>query len=79
MVIKVLFVVLMLSTAAIVAVGLAIHFRVKRHLDGTTAETETPAVTAEVSGQDDTAAQMPERWEKSGHGQSSDEGSRQSR
>jgi hypothetical protein len=31
-VIKVLFVILILSTAALVGVGLAIHFRVKRHL-----------------------------------------------
>ncbi|MGA2371023.1 MAG: hypothetical protein ACLPPV_09090 [Candidatus Korobacteraceae bacterium] len=32
MVIKVFFTVLVLCTAAVVAVGLAIHFRVKRHL-----------------------------------------------
>lgn len=32
MVIKVLFVVLILCTAALIGVGLAIHFRVKRHL-----------------------------------------------
>jgi hypothetical protein len=31
-VIKVLFIVLILSTAALVGVGLAIHFRVQRHL-----------------------------------------------
>jgi hypothetical protein len=43
-VIKVLFVILILSTAALVAVGLAIHFRVKRHLhEGKAgAQTETP-------------------------------------
>ncbi len=41
MVIKVLFVVLILSTAAMVAVGIAFYLRVRRHFDGATSEAET--------------------------------------
>ena len=44
MVIKVLFPVLVLCTIAVVAVVLAIHFRVKKHLRG---ESATAAETAE--------------------------------
>jgi len=66
-VIKVLFVVLLLSTAAVIAVGLAIHFRVKRHLDGATPEPEIPTATTEVSGPDDTA-HIPEATGEDDHG-----------
>ncbi len=71
MVIKVLFVVLLLSTAAIVAVGLAIHFRVKRHLDGATPEGELMQATKTPS-QDDESAQSAEKYEEDDHGESDD-------
>ncbi len=44
MVIKVFFTVLVLCTAAVVAVGLAIHFRVKRHLREQPATNPVPEV-----------------------------------
>lgn len=69
--IKVLFVVLILSTAAVLAVGLAIHFRVKRHLDGATPELET-AAAKEAPGPDDTAADAARASEENNHGKSSD-------
>ena len=65
-VIKVLFVVLLLSTAAVIAVGLALHFRVKRHLEGATPEPEMPTTT-QVSGQDNSS-----HTEEDDHGESSD-------
>jgi hypothetical protein len=71
-VIKVLFLVLILSTAAVIAVGLAIHFRVKRHLDGATPEPEIPAATTDVSGQDDRAAHTERASQEDDHGESSD-------
>jgi hypothetical protein len=46
-VIKVFFAVLVLSTAAVVAVILSIHFRIKRHL-----RSETPATTEPAPGHD---------------------------
>jgi len=42
-VIKVLFVALILSTAALVAVGVAIYFRVRRHLQVEKPEGESPS------------------------------------
>ncbi|MFZ0705190.1 MAG: hypothetical protein WAM71_06270 [Candidatus Korobacteraceae bacterium] len=53
MVIKVLFVVLIVSTAAMVAVGIAIFLRVRRHLDSGHPEPETTTATTKESGQDD--------------------------
>lgn len=67
MVIKVLFVVLILSTAAIVAVGIAIHFRVKRHLDVAHPEAEVAKAT-EAPGQDDKTAHIPEASQEGNHG-----------
>ena len=67
MVIKVLFVVLILSTAAIVAVGLAIHFRVKHHLDGAHTEGEMTKAT-EAPGQDGNAAHITEASQEGDHG-----------
>lgn len=75
MVIQVLFVVLILSTAAIIAVGLAIHFRVKRHLDGVPTEPESTTAT-QALGQDDIAADIAEASEEDNHGQSSDRDTR---
>ena len=69
--IKVLFVVLILSTAAILAVGLAIHFRVKRHLDGATPELDT-ATTKKAPVPDGTAAHTGEASEENDHGKGSD-------
>lgn len=71
MVIKVLFLVLILSTAAIVAVGLAIHFRVKRHLDGAPTEAEPSKMTA-TPAQDDNTALTPEASEDTNDGKSGD-------
>ena len=68
--IKVLFVVLILSTAAILAVGLAIHFRVKRHLDGAPPEPE--AATAEAHGEGNKPAHTVGASEESNHGKSGD-------
>jgi hypothetical protein len=66
-VIKVLFVVLILSTAAIIAVGLAIHFRVRRHLDSAHPET-----AADAPGQDGKSAQIAGTSEEGNHGESGD-------
>jgi hypothetical protein len=52
-VIKVLFVVLILSTAALVGVGLAIHFRVKRHLRENKGEAHVSSATDSRSTADD--------------------------
>lgn len=71
MVIKVLFVVLILSTAAIVAVGLAIHFRVRRHLDSAHPEGEMTKAT-DASGQDDKAAHIARASEEGNHGENGD-------
>jgi hypothetical protein len=70
-VIKVLFVVLILSTAAIVAVGLAIHFRVRRHLDSAHPEAEM-AKAAEPPAQDDQTAHPAGASEEGNHGKSGD-------
>jgi hypothetical protein len=52
-VIKVLFVALILSTAALVAVGIAMYFRVRRHLQVAKSEGETPSATeASVQNQE---------------------------
>ena len=53
MVIKVLFFILIVSTAALVAVGLAIYFRMRRHLVDSKSEQEVPRATevaAQVAG-----------------------------
>lgn len=71
MVIKVLFVVLILSTAAIVAVGLAIHFRVRRHLDSAHPEGERTTAT-KASGQDDKAAHIARASGEGNHGENGD-------
>ena len=55
MVIKVFFTVLVLCTAAVVAVVVAIHFRVKRHLR----EQPAPSLSSETVGlEQPTAAQV---------------------
>ena len=68
--IKVLFVVLLLSTAAMVAVGIAFFLRVRRHLDGTEAETRA---APEAPGQDKPTIPLTGAAEEIDHGQSSDE------
>jgi hypothetical protein len=55
-VIKVLFLVLILSTAALVAVGLAIHFRVKRHLREKDSELPAASEAEPANLADDEAA-----------------------
>ena len=67
-VIKVLFVVLIVSTAAMVAVGIAIFLRVRRHLDGAGPEPEATAAAAKVSGQDDETAHIAATSEERNHG-----------
>jgi hypothetical protein len=54
-VIKVLFVVLILSTAALVGVGLAIHLRVKRHLREAKGDTHTVSAADSTPKADDDA------------------------
>jgi hypothetical protein len=54
-VIKLLYVVLVLSIAALVAVAFAVYFRVRRHLEVEPPETETP-IRADASTRDDEAA-----------------------
>jgi hypothetical protein len=76
-VIKVLFSVLILSTAAVIAVGIAIYFRVRRHLDVPHAEAEMTTATA-LPGQDKPTIPVTEA-EGIDHGQSSDEDSGQPR
>ena len=71
MVIKVLFVVLILSTAAMVAVGIAIYLRVRRHLGAAHTEAEMMAAT-EPPDQDDKAAHIAEAFEEDNHGKSGD-------
>lgn len=71
MVIKVLFVVLILSTAAIIAVGVAIYLRVRRHLETTHSEGEMTKATV-ASGQDDKSADTAGASEESNHGKSGD-------
>ena len=75
MVIKVLFVVLILSTAAMVAVGIAFFLRVRRHFDGTS-EAETRAAT-KAPGQDKPSIPLTGAAKEIDHGQSSDEDSGQ--
>jgi hypothetical protein len=70
-VIKVLFVVLILSTAAIVAVGIAIHLRVQRHFDGKTSEVESLTAT-DAPVQDEQKSPLTGADEEIDHGQSSD-------
>lgn len=76
MVIKVLFVVLILSTAAMVAVGIAIYLRVRRHLDSAHPEPEITAA-AEAPGQDRPTIPVTEAAEGIDHGKNSDENSGQ--
>ena len=71
MVIKVLFVVLILSTAAIVAVGIAIYLRVRRHLDSAHPEGEMTKA-AGASGRGDEAAHIAGTAEEGNHGESGD-------
>jgi len=54
-VIKVLYVVLVLSIATLVAVAIAVVFRVRRHLGGNASDAETPTRT-EAPVQDKDAA-----------------------
>lgn len=53
---KVLFPVLVLCTAAVVAVVLAIHFRVKRHLR----EQPPPRPASDMPGEERSEAEVPE-------------------
>jgi hypothetical protein len=53
-VIKYLYVALVLSIAALVAVALAVYLRVRRHLDGKAADTEAH-ITTEAAAQDERA------------------------
>lgn len=69
MVIKLLFFVLILSTAAVIAVGIAIYLRVRRHLDGAHPETEITTAT-EVPGQDDQGAHPAGASDEINHGKS---------
>ena len=61
MVIKVLFPVLVLCTIAVVAVVLAIHFRVKKHLRGEAAAT---AETVEAGSREEPEAPAAEEAKK---------------
>jgi hypothetical protein len=70
-VIKVLFVVLILSTAAIIAVGIAIYLRVRRHLETAHSEGEMTEATG-ASDQDDKSAQTAGASEGGNHGKSGD-------
>ena len=70
MVIKVLFVVLILSTATVLAVGIAIFLRVRRHLGGTTEPENVTATETPVSGEDN--AHSSEASEELDHGKNSD-------
>jgi hypothetical protein len=76
-VIKVLFFVLILSTAAMVAVGIAIYLRVRRHLDSAHPEPEM-TTAAEAPGQDTPTIPVTEASEGIDHGQSSDYDARHS-
>jgi hypothetical protein len=62
-VIKVLFPVLVLCTIAVVAVVLAIHFRVKKHLRGEAAAT---AETVEASPREQSEGLQTEETKKNG-------------
>lgn len=70
-VIKVLFVVLILSTAAMATVGIAIYLRVRRHLDSAHPEGEMTKATG-APGQDDKAAHIAGVSEEGNHGESGD-------
>jgi hypothetical protein len=70
-VIKVLFLVLILSTAAMAAVGIAIYLRVRRHLDSAHPEGEMTKTTG-GSGQGDKAAHIAGASEEGNHDESSD-------
>ena len=71
MVIQVLFVVLILSTAAILSVGLAIHFRVKRHLGAANPEAEATTAT-KAPGQDDKTSDIAGASQEGDHGENGD-------
>jgi hypothetical protein len=60
-VIKVFFAVLVLCTAAVVAVILAVHFRVKRHLQEQTAATPDSETVSPVGSADSTDSAAKER------------------